>query len=108
MAEWQDGGMAEWQDGGMAEWRKGGMVFYYIPNLSCYIYGTCRQRLQCRQHRQHQRLLNRLDVLKNNLSIESSEANVWLVWILTTKHKYLKRVEKMSEEAFQFLTVFLC
>jgi hypothetical protein len=47
MAEWRNGGMrmtecrmAEWQDGGMAEWRNGGMVFYYIPNLSCYIYGT--------------------------------------------------------------------
>jgi hypothetical protein len=40
MAEWQDGGMAEWWDGEMAEWRNGGMVFYYIPNLSCYIYGT--------------------------------------------------------------------
>jgi hypothetical protein len=42
MAEWRDGGMAEWQDGGMAEGRNGGMVFYYIPNLSCYIYGTRR------------------------------------------------------------------
>jgi hypothetical protein len=30
---------------------------------------------------------------KNNLSIESSDVNVWLVWILTTKHKSLKRVE---------------
>jgi hypothetical protein len=47
MAEWRNGGMgmtecrmAEWSDGGMAEWRNGGMVFYYIPNLSCYIYGT--------------------------------------------------------------------
>jgi hypothetical protein len=37
MTEWQDGGMAEWRDGGMADWRNGGMVFYYIPNLSCYI-----------------------------------------------------------------------
>ena len=40
MAEWRDGEMAEWQDGGMAEGRNGGMVFYYIPNLSCYIYST--------------------------------------------------------------------
>ncbi len=40
MAEWRDGGMAEWRDGRMAEWWDGGMVFYYIPNLSCYIYGT--------------------------------------------------------------------
>jgi hypothetical protein len=69
MAEWRDGGMAEWWDGGMAEWQNGGMVFYYIPNLSCYIYGTQRRRLrrQCRQCRQrcgrHQRLLNHLDVL---------------------------------------------
>jgi hypothetical protein len=46
MAEWQDGGMAEWPDGGMAKWRNGGMVFYYIPNLSCYIHGT---RRQCQQ-----------------------------------------------------------
>ncbi len=22
----------------MAEWRNGGMVFYYVPNLSCYIF----------------------------------------------------------------------
>ncbi len=40
MAEWRNGGMAEWRDGQMAEWRDGGMVFYYIPNLSCYIYGA--------------------------------------------------------------------
>ena len=40
MAERRDGGMAEWQDGDMAEGRNGGMVFYYILNLSCYIYGT--------------------------------------------------------------------
>jgi hypothetical protein len=40
MAEWRDGRMAEWRDGRMAEWRNGGMVFYYIPNLSCYIYGN--------------------------------------------------------------------
>ena len=57
MEEWQDGGMAEWQDGGMAEWRNGGIVFYYIPNLSCNIYGTRRRRLQ------HRWLLNHLDVL---------------------------------------------
>ncbi len=56
MAEWRDGGMAEWWDAGMAEGRNGGMVFYYIPNLSCYIYGTRRRR--------HRRLLNHLDVLK--------------------------------------------
>jgi hypothetical protein len=29
--------MTEWRDSGMAEWQNGGMVFYYIPNLSCYI-----------------------------------------------------------------------
>ncbi len=63
MAEWQNGRMAEWQDGRMAEGRNGGMVFYYMPNLSCYIYGTRRQRLRCRRPRQHQRLLNHLDVL---------------------------------------------
>jgi hypothetical protein len=52
MAEWQDGRMAEWRDGGIAEGRNGGMVFYYIPNLSCYIYGTRqRQRRQRQQHR---------------------------------------------------------
>jgi hypothetical protein len=39
MAEWRNG---EWQNGGMAGWRNGGMVFYYIRNLSCYIYGTRR------------------------------------------------------------------
>jgi hypothetical protein len=42
IAEWRDGGMGEWQDGVMAEWQNGGMVFYYIPYLSCYIYGTQR------------------------------------------------------------------
>ncbi len=30
---------AEWWNGGMAEWQRG-----YIPNLSCYIYGTRRQQ----------------------------------------------------------------
>ncbi len=30
---------------------------------------------------------------KNNLSIASSEVNVWLVWILTTKRKSFKREE---------------
>ena len=55
MAEWRDGRMAEWRNGQMAQGRNGGMVFYYIPNLSFYIYGT-RQ-----QHRQQ--LLNHLDVL---------------------------------------------
>jgi hypothetical protein len=49
MAVWQNGGMEEWRNGGMgmtecrmADWQNGGMVFYYIPNLSCYIYGTQR------------------------------------------------------------------
>ncbi len=80
MAEWQNGSMAvwqngrmaewewqnvEWQNGGMAEWQNGGMVFYYIPNLSCYIYGTCQQRQQRQWRQQHQWLLNHLDVLKN-------------------------------------------
>ncbi len=60
MAEWQDGGIAEWRDGGMAEWRNGGIIFYYMPNLSCYIYGIRQQR---RQHRRYQWLLNHLDVL---------------------------------------------
>jgi hypothetical protein len=51
MAEWRYGRMAEWRNSGMgmtecrmAEWRNGGMVFYDIPNLPCYIYGTQRQR----------------------------------------------------------------
>ncbi len=44
MAEWRDGGIAEWRDGRMAEKRNGGMVFYYIPNLTSYIYGTRQQR----------------------------------------------------------------
>jgi hypothetical protein len=42
---------------------------------------------------------------KNNLSIESSEVNVWLVWILTTKRKSLKRVETCQKRAFHFLIV---
>ena len=37
---------------------------------------------------------------KNNLSIESSEVNVWLVWILTTKRKSLKRVETCQKKHF--------
>jgi hypothetical protein len=32
--------MAEWRDGEMAKGRDGGMVFYYIPNLSCYLWYT--------------------------------------------------------------------
>ncbi len=44
MAELRVGGMAEWQDGRMAEGRNGRMVFYYIPSLSCYIYGTRRRQ----------------------------------------------------------------
>jgi hypothetical protein len=39
---------------------------------------------------------------KNNLSIESSEVNVWLVWILTTKRKSLKRVETCQKKHFTF------
>ncbi len=39
---------------------------------------------------------------KNNLSIESSEVNMWLVWILTTKHKSLKRVETCQKKHFNF------
>jgi hypothetical protein len=38
----------------------------------------------------------------NNLSIESSEVNVWLVWILTTKSKSLKRVETCQKDHFTF------
>jgi hypothetical protein len=37
---------------------------------------------------------------KNNLSIELSEVNVWLVLILTTKHKSLKRVETCQKKHF--------
>ncbi len=39
---------------------------------------------------------------KNNLSIESSEVNVWLVWILPTKCKSLKRVETCQKNHFTF------
>ncbi len=42
---------------------------------------------------------------KNNLSIESSEVNVGLVWIITTKCKSLKRVETCQKRAIHFLTV---
>jgi hypothetical protein len=91
MAEWRNGRigmaecrMAEWQDGRMAEWRNGGMVFYYIPNLSCYIYGTCQwrcQRRQCKQWRQRKQwLLNHLDVL-NELVPYSAK------WICSDKNK---------------------
>ncbi len=39
---------------------------------------------------------------KNNLSIEieSSEVSMWLVWILTTKRKSLKRVETYQKKHF--------
>jgi hypothetical protein len=61
--------MAEWRNGRMAEWWNGRMVFYSIPNLSCYIYGTHRRRQQQRrQRRQHQRLLNHLIYPKYKLS----------------------------------------
>jgi hypothetical protein len=36
----------------------------------------------------------------NNLSIELNEVYVWLVWILTTKRKSLKRVETCHEKYF--------
>jgi hypothetical protein len=39
---------------------------------------------------------------KNNLSIELSEVNVWLVWILTTKRKSLMRVETCQKKCFTF------
>jgi hypothetical protein len=39
---------------------------------------------------------------KNNLSIESSEVNMWLVRILTTKRKSLKRVETCQKKCFTF------
>ncbi len=39
---------------------------------------------------------------KNYLSIESSEVNVWLVWILPIKHKSLKRVETCQKKHFNF------
>jgi hypothetical protein len=37
---------------------------------------------------------------ENNLSIKLSEVNVWLVWILTTKRKSLKRVETCQRRHF--------
>jgi hypothetical protein len=37
-------------------------------------------------------------------TIESSEVYVWLVWVLTTKRKSLKRVETCQKRAFYFLT----
>ncbi len=43
---------------------------------------------------------------KNNLSIESSEVYVWLVWILTTKRKSLKRVETCQKKFFTFWLFF--
>ncbi len=86
MAEWRDGGMAEWRDGKMAEWRNGGMVFYYVPNLSCYIYGTRQQRWQCQQRQQHQRLLNHVDVLTDyatkNYLIQRSSTDANLVMVI--------------------------
>ncbi len=39
---------------------------------------------------------------KSNLSIELSEVYVWLVWILTTKCKSLKRVETCQKNFFTF------
>ncbi len=73
MAEWRDGGMAEWRDGGMAEGRNGGMVFYYIPNLSCYIYGTCRQCQRRQRCWRHGRLLNHLDVLTEGRTLQPTK-----------------------------------
>jgi hypothetical protein len=39
---------------------------------------------------------------EKNLYIESSEVNLWLVWILTTKRKSLKRVETCQKKRFTF------
>ncbi len=41
-------------------------------------------------------------IRKNYLSFELGEMNVWLVWILTTKHKSLKRVETCQKKHFNF------
>ncbi len=43
---------------------------------------------------------------KNNLSIEFSEVNVWLLWILTTNCKSLKRVETCQKKHFNFWLFF--
>ncbi len=49
---------------------------------------------------------------KNNLSIESSEVNVWLwlVWIPTTKRKSLTRLETCQKKHFTFwlFDIFTC
>ncbi len=52
-------------------------VFYYIPNLSCYIYGT---RRHCQQHR---RLLNHLDVPANK-GFATDEVSFISLFILVT------------------------
>ncbi len=43
---------------------------------------------------------------KKITSIESSEVYVWLVWILTTKRKSLKRVETCQEKYFTLWLFF--
>ncbi len=47
------------------------------------------------------------NLIGKNLSIESSEVNVWLIWILTTKRKSLKRVETCQKKHFNFW-LFCC
>ncbi len=47
--------------------------------------------------------LNEGKTLKEKkLSIELSEMYVWLVWVLTTKRKSLKRVETCQKKHFNF------
>ncbi len=48
-------------------------------------------------------LMRKKPYRKKITPIESSEVYVWLVWILTTKHKSLKRVETCQKKNFTFL-----
>jgi hypothetical protein len=58
--------------------------------------GTPKILLYCMEYRWH--------MTHGILSIESSDVGVWLVWILTTKCKSLKRVETCQKRAFHFIS----
>jgi hypothetical protein len=78
------------------------------PCRACQKYPCTVRSITCLQHlppwmkNQHGLNEEKNPYRKNNLSIESSEVNVWLVWILPTKRKSLKRVKTCQKKHFNF------
>jgi hypothetical protein len=87
-----------------------GLALSYISHLT--LSGAPKILLYCTEYRRPTTLAPRNEeswaqwgnnlIGEKNLSIESNEVNVWLVWILTTKRKSLKRVETCQKKHFNF------